>query len=80
MKKTAYTLFLTTVFLLFIQAHHPDVYVVGDKVNDFALMGVDGQYVSLKNYPTAKGFIVVFTCNHCPYAQLYEQRIIELHK
>ena len=80
MKQTAYTLSLITVFLLFIQAHRPGDYAVGDRVEDFSLMGVDGQYVSLKNYPSAKGFFVIFTCNHCPYAQLYEQRIIELHK
>ncbi len=35
--------------------------------------------VSLADYKDALGYIVVFTCNHCPYAQLYEQRIIDLH-
>jgi peroxiredoxin len=35
--------------------------------------------VSIFDYENAKGLIVVFTCNHCPYAQLYEQRIIDLH-
>ncbi|MBK7939901.1 MAG: thioredoxin family protein [Lewinellaceae bacterium] len=35
--------------------------------------------VSLTDYKEVKGYIVVFTCNHCPYAQLYEQRIIDLH-
>ena len=34
--------------------------------------------VSLANYPNAKGFIVTFTCNHCPYAVAYEQRIMNL--
>ena len=34
--------------------------------------------VSLSNYPDAKGFIVTFTCNHCPYAVAYEQRIMDL--
>lgn len=58
----------------------PKTYVIGDKAEDFSLRNVDGRLVSLDSYPDAKGFIIVFTCNHCPYAQLYEQRIIELHK
>jgi thiol-disulfide isomerase/thioredoxin len=36
--------------------------------------------VSFKDYPSAKGFIVIFTCNTCPYSKAYEQRIIELDK
>jgi len=35
--------------------------------------------VSLKGMKDAKGYIVVFTCNHCPYAVMYEDRLIELH-
>ncbi|XOV92623.1 MAG: thioredoxin family protein [Bacteroidota bacterium] len=53
-------------------------YQVGDYATDFNLKGVDGKMVSLSNYSTAKGFIVVFTCNTCPYAKEYEQRIINL--
>ena len=41
---------------------------------------VDGKMVSLKDFKNVKGYIVVFTCNHCPFAKAYEQRIIELHK
>ncbi len=55
-------------------------YVIGDKVEDFKLKNVDGRMVSLADFKNAKGFIIVFTCNHCPYAQLYESRIIALHK
>ena len=54
-------------------------YKVGDNVSDFNLSGVDGKQVSLSSYRGAKGFIVVFTCNTCPYAKAYESRIIELH-
>ena len=53
-------------------------YKVGDKVEDFRLQNVDGKYVSLSDYPDAKGFIVAFTCNGCPYAVAYQDRIIEL--
>lgn len=81
MKRPIRTLILLAgVFLLFNAAQKPDFYVVGDRAEDFSLLNVDGRMVSLSDYPNAKGFIVVFTCNHCPYAQLYEQRIIDLHR
>ncbi len=54
-------------------------YKVGDLARDFRLKNVDGQMVSMGNYSDAKGFIVAFTCNHCPYSKAYEQRIIDLH-
>lgn len=57
-----------------------DGYSVGSAARDFTLKNVDGTMVSLKNYSDAKGFIVVFTCNHCPFAKAYEERIIALHK
>lgn len=55
-------------------------YNVGDEATDFSLKNVDGKKVSLSDYKEAKGFIVVFTCNHCPYAVAYEDRIIDLDK
>ncbi|MFO7827553.1 MAG: thioredoxin family protein [Bacteroidales bacterium] len=56
-------------------------YSVGDKAENFKLKNVDGEYISLFNYPAAeKGAIVIFTCNHCPYAVAYEDRIIEIDK
>ncbi len=54
-------------------------YHVGDTVEDFSLMNVDGKMVSLADYPEAKGFIVVFTCNHCPFAVMYEDRLNDLY-
>ena len=53
-------------------------YSVGEKVSDFKLKNVDGNMVSFADFKEAKGFIVIFTCNHCPFAQAYEQRIIDL--
>lgn len=53
---------------------------VGDTAMGFKLKNVDGRMVSLDDFPKAKGFIVTFTCNHCPYAKLYEQRIMDLDK
>lgn len=55
-------------------------YAVGDAATDFSLKNIDGKMVSLADYKQAKGFIVVFTCNHCPYAVAYEDRIIALDK
>ena len=52
---------------------------VGDTASDFALKNIDGKTVSLADYKNAKGYVVIFTCNTCPYAVMYEQRIIELH-
>jgi peroxiredoxin len=55
-------------------------YKVGDKATDFKLQNVDGKYVSLADFTDAQGFIVVFTCNGCPYAKAYQDRIIALDK
>ncbi|NBL64133.1 redoxin domain-containing protein [Flavobacterium sp. NST-5] len=55
-------------------------YKVGDIAIDFSLKNIDNKKVSLKNIKGAKGYIVIFTCNHCPYAQAYEDRIIALNK
>jgi peroxiredoxin len=55
-------------------------YKVGDKATDFNLKNVDGKMVSLADFENARGFIVIFTCNHCPYSIAYEDRIIELDK
>lgn len=52
---------------------------VGDIAPDFELKGVDGKMMSLADYKDAKGYIITFTCNHCPYAVMYEDRLIELH-
>ena len=55
-------------------------YEIGDVATDFTLKNVDGNMVSLKDYKDAKGFVVIFTCNHCPYSVAYEDRIIALDK
>jgi peroxiredoxin len=47
-------------------------------IKDFSLLNIDGKMVSLRNYADAKGFIVVFTCNHCPFAKLYPKRFNEM--
>ena len=56
-----------------------DGYKVGDKAADFKLKNIDGKMVSLADNKAARGYIVVFTCNTCPYAKAYESRVIELN-
>ena len=55
-------------------------YQVGDKARDFKLKNVDGQMVSLSDYQSVEGYVVIFTCNSCPVSKLYENRIIALDK
>ena len=56
-----------------------DGYKVGDKIQDFSLKNVDGDKLSLSDYDDAKGFIIIFTCNTCPYSVANEDRIIALN-
>ncbi len=58
----------------------PSGYEIGSIATDFSLKNINDKMVSLKDYKEAKGFIVIFTCNHCPYAVAYEDRIIDLDK
>ncbi len=55
-------------------------YKVGDNATDFSLKNINGKMVSLADYKDAKGFIVIFTCNHCPFSVKYQERIVELAK
>jgi peroxiredoxin len=55
-------------------------YKIGDVATDFKLENIDGKMVSLSDFEDAKGFIVTFTCNTCPYAVAYEDRIEALNK
>ncbi|MCC9019655.1 thioredoxin family protein [Flavobacterium tructae] len=74
---TAVTLFL---FNLLLSQAQSTTLKAGETAPDFKLKNVDGKEVSFASFPKAKGYIVVFTCNTCPYAVAYEQRIIELDK
>lgn len=55
-------------------------YNIGDVATDFKLENIDGNFISLSNFSEAKGFILIFTCNTCPYAVAYEDRIEALNK
>jgi peroxiredoxin len=56
---------------------HP-ILALGSPAPDFSLPGVDGQIHKLSDYASSPILVVVFTCNHCPIAQMYERRIQQL--
>ncbi len=78
--KTTFVLLAVVTFFAFTVKTESTGYKVGDMATDFSLENIDGKMVSLKDYKDAKGFIVIFTCNTCPYAVAYEDRIIALDK
>lgn len=80
MKHVVGKLMLAFFAISLISAVSPvdDGYKVGEQAADFSLKNVDGTMVSLKDYKGVNGYIVVFTCNTCPYALMYEDRIIAL--
>ncbi|PTT02010.1 thioredoxin family protein [Flavobacterium sp. HMWF030] len=73
-------LLLVLAFSAFIAQAQTATLKAGDTAPDFKLKNVNNKEVSFASFPKAKGFIVVFTCNTCPYAVGYEQRIIDLDK
>ncbi len=61
-----------------LAAEPPPALPLGSSAPDFSLLGVDGRHWALKDFSAAKLLVVVFTCNHCPTAQYYEERIKQL--
>lgn len=73
-------LIILSVITAFTVNNKEQGYKVGDTATDFELENINGKMVSLSDYEDAKGFIVIFTCNTCPYAVANEGRIIALDK
>jgi thiol-disulfide isomerase/thioredoxin len=74
---------LVCIFLLFaafipVPKDDHKTLEIGALAPDFKLMGVDGKTYSLSSFKNAEVLVVVFTCNHCPTAQAYEDRIIKI--
>jgi hypothetical protein len=78
--KTMLSLLVVLTTVAFTPIISDNGYEIGDIATDFKLKNIDGNTVSLSDYKDAKGFIVVFTCNTCPYAVAYEDRIEALNK
>ncbi len=72
-KKISFLLLLSLVALT-----APSQLKIGDTAPGFKLKNIDKSYISLDQYNKEKGVILIFTCNHCPYAKLYEDRIVAL--
>jgi thiol-disulfide isomerase/thioredoxin len=76
---------LAPVLFAFSQIKSPDESnlngaELGSEIKDFLLRGVNGKNYSLSSFPSAKGFIIVFTSNYCPFSKSYEERLISLEK
>ena len=71
-------LFLVLAFVNEAFAQHPETLKVGTAAPDFSLKGIDGKIYTLKSFSASSVLVVVFTCNHCPTAQAYEERIKKL--
>jgi len=63
---------------VFAAADNPPTLAIGSTAPDFALPGVDGKTYHLADFGGSKLLVIVFTCDHCPTAQLYEGRIKQL--
>ena len=53
---------------------------IGQRAPDFSLPGVDGKDYSLNSFQHNKVIVVMFTCNHCPYVQAYEDRLVAIQR
>jgi len=73
-------LMLVTTLLVMAFTSANNGYEPGMEAADFNLKNIDGAMVSMSSLAEAKGFIVVFTCNECPFARKYENRTIALDK
>jgi thioredoxin-related protein len=72
-------LFFGLIFLSFITIEPP--YKIGDKISNFTLVNaMDNASISLNDYASSKGVVLIFTSNDCPYAKLYEKRLMEIQK
>jgi thiol-disulfide isomerase/thioredoxin len=71
-------LFLVLVSAVALASEPHPTLALGSPAPDFSLPGVDGKIHKLSDYSSSKLLVIVFTCNHCPTAQLYESRIEKL--
>jgi peroxiredoxin len=76
-----FTFVLISLLSLSLQGQraHP-ILALGSPAPDFVLPGVDGKIHKLSDYASSPVLVVIFTCNHCPIAQMYERRIEQLYE
>jgi len=73
------TILLASVLAGPAEAKEVSTLEIGAAAPDFELPGVDGKTCRLADFGDAKVLVIVFTCNHCPTAQAYEDRLMKLH-
>lgn len=78
MKEMSKIIFLLVAAVASVSAETHPILPIGSAAPDFALQGTDGSIHRLSDYAASPILVVVFTCNHCPIAQMYEQRIERL--
>ncbi len=77
--KKLFSLILLLVLTTFaLKAGDPIPLKIGEAAPDFSLKGTDGKLCSLSSFSESKVLVIVFTCNHCPTAQAYEERLKQL--
>jgi peroxiredoxin len=64
--------------MVLITQSGPQTLPIGSPAPDFSLPGVDGRTYTRQSFATARALVLSFTCNHCPYAQAYEDRFMTL--
>jgi peroxiredoxin len=79
MKRSKYFALVAIISLLSAARPVGSGYGLGDTVSDFKLKNTDGKMVSLSDYKSAKGVILIFDCNTCPFSKAYNERIISLN-
>ncbi|MGL4632722.1 MAG: redoxin family protein, partial [Leadbetterella sp.] len=73
--------FFTFSFLIGLaNEEEPKTLTIGSQAPNFNLKGIDGKIYNLQSFKSAKILVILFTSNHCPTAQAYEDRIIEFDK
>jgi thiol-disulfide isomerase/thioredoxin len=84
-----YLILTSILFMLFLsygigysQTTHtePKSIEIGSKAPDFSLKGIDDKVYTLKSFDKSPVLVIIFSCNHCPTAQAYEERIIAIAK
>src|SRR5688500_6556100 len=78
-----YVLLLATAPVFTTHANYkedPKTLTIGAAAPNFSLPGIDGKTYSLSSFKNARVLVIIFTCNHCPTAQAYEDRMIQLTK
>ena len=76
--KSQFLLLLVLFSLSSRAADDPETLAIGSPAPDFSLPATDGKTYTLKDFESYKILMIVFTCNHCPTAQAYEDRIKQL--